>query len=720
MQSRFVFLLLALSIPASGDRGRLASAAEAHLAMGFRIGEVTQDSAIIWVRVTANKDRNWHGKKIVGHLGPRVTLKPGDNAAQSDEYKELGIPVTELEGEVSGFAGQVKVFCAPWINRTEKSPPAFDSGWVDVNADTDFSRQFKLSKLKPNTRYYVNAQTRPDRDSKRTATHIGSFTTAAKSDEWQDVRFTVVTGQAYSDLDHSHGFLIYESMAKLKPQFIVPTGDTVYYDSEKPQARTVELARFHWHRMYSLPRLVDFHRTVPGYWMKDDHDTLSDDCFPTQRPKWMLPMTWEKGLQLFREQVPMGEKTYRTIRWGKGLQIWLVEGRDFRSANTMKDGPEKSIWGKEQLAWFKRTVTESDATFKVLLTPSPIVGPDRPNKNDNHSNEGFSHEGNHLRQWIADNVKAPFFICCGDRHWQYHSVDPKTAVHEFSVGPASDVHASGSPGEDDDYHVFHRVKGGFLSVAVTKEGEAETITFRHHGVDGRVAYEYPVTVGNKSNKPKSNFIEHLIRDVEGWQVHVDIALLQGEAEPVGRQALRNLSNKLYDVKQVVPADKIKELQKVPIYLDHRHKLGAMQYHPGAGWLRGNGYDPAMVKAVHIPRAQGLINAIKRNRQPWVILHELAHAYHDRVIGFDHEPIIQAYDRVVAAKIYESVLLIDGKDVRHYALSNHKEFFAEMTECYFATNDFYPFVRAELKQYDPRTYKMLSEVWGPPPNGNPKP
>ncbi len=223
-------------------------------------------------------------------------------------------------------------------------------------------------------------------------------------------------------------------------------------------------------------------------------------------------------------------------------------------------------------------------------------------------------------------------------------------------------------------------------------------------------------VGEK--KTNTGYIEHLIRDVEGWQVHVDIKLLQGKDEPLGREALRNLSNKLYDIRQVVSADKVKKLQEAPIYLDLEHELTSMQYHPGAPWLREHGYDPAMEKAVHIPRAQGLIDEIKRNRQPWVVLHELAHAYHDRVLGFDHEPIEQAYDRAMEAKLYESVLLIDGHSVRHYATTDHKEFFAEMTECYFATNDFYPFVRAELKQHDPRTYKMLSEVWGSPPSGQP--
>jgi hypothetical protein len=119
----------------------------------------------------------------------------------------------------------------------------------------------------------------------------------------------------------------------------------------------------------------------------------------------------------------------------------------------------------------------------------------------------------------------------------------------------------------------------------------------------------------------------------------------------------------------------------------------------------------MEKAVHIPRAQGLIRVQQRNRQPWVILHELAHAYHDRVLGFDHEEIRQAYDRAVENKLYDTVLLIDGRDTRHYALTNHKEFFAELTESFFGTNDFYPFVRAELKEHDPRTYALLEKIWG---------
>ncbi len=61
-------------------------------------------------------------------------------------------------------------------------------------------------------------------------------------------------------------------------------------------------------------------------------------------------------------------KTYRTYRPNRDLQIWFVEGRDYRDPNKMPDGPEKTLWGAQQIAWLKRTLLESDATFRLSMT----------------------------------------------------------------------------------------------------------------------------------------------------------------------------------------------------------------------------------------------------------------------------------------------------------------------------------------------------------------
>jgi len=217
-----------------------------------------------------------------------------------------------------------------------------------------------------------------------------------------------------------------------------------------------------------------------------------------------------------------------------------------------------------------------------------------------------------------------------------------------------------------------------------------------------------------SNHPPR--IEHEVRQVEGWTVHVDKRLLSGEHEGLGKAVLRLLAEKLYQITRIVPADRLAHLRQVPIWLDLDHALRSMQYHPAASWLREHGYDPAMAKAVHIPNARGFLRTIRPPEQPFALLHELAHAYHDRVLGFKYPPIVQAYRRAVASHLYDSVLRRGGRKGRHYALTNPMEFFAEMTEAYLGTNDFWPFVRWELLEADPETYHLLERIWekGPAP------
>jgi alkaline phosphatase D len=156
----------------------------------------------------------------------------------------------------------------------------------------------------------------------------------------------------------------------------------------------------------------------------------------------------------------------------------MVEGRDFRTPNKQPDGPAKTIWGRRQKEWFFQTVKESDATFRILISPTPLVGPDRANKNDSYANKGFTYEGNEIRKFIGDQKNM--YVICGDRHWQYVSVDPKTGVREYACGPSSDAHAGGfNESLRTDMHRYLRIKGGFLLVTVARTDGRPAITFRH-------------------------------------------------------------------------------------------------------------------------------------------------------------------------------------------------------------------------------------------------
>jgi alkaline phosphatase D len=336
---------------------------------------------------------------------------------------------------------------------------------------------------------------------------MGHFRTPAPAGTWQDIWFAVSSCEMYYHRDDKNGFLIYPSMSRVRlsqPDFAVRTGDAVYLDRDNPRAKTVELARLHWQRMFSLPLLRDFFRNVPAYWMKDDHDSFFDDSYPSLDAPWIAPLTYQEGVATFREQSPVDERLFRTVRWGKGLQIWMTEGRDFRSPNPAPDGPEKTLWGKEQREWLMKSILESDAVFKVLINPTPIVGPDNPDQEDNQADAAFGNESQMFRRWTLENRLDHLYICNGDRHWQYMSTDPETGLREFSVGPSSDKHVLNGPRYQPKYHSFYREGGGFLSVSVSTgerkvlarpqrivfEKTVPTIIFRFHDVNGNLLYEY--------------------------------------------------------------------------------------------------------------------------------------------------------------------------------------------------------------------------------------
>jgi hypothetical protein len=204
------------------------------------------------------------------------------------------------------------------------------------------------------------------------------------------------------------------------------------------------------------------------------------------------------------------------------------------------------------------------------------------------------------------------------------------------------------------------------------------------------------------------------KNIQGWTVRVDDRLFEEPNRELGAKCLAFLDNKLSDICVVVPAEKLKKLKMVTIVMDLDYgKIGSFQYHPGKQWLIENGYGADLVKCVHLPLAAELPTKRNINEQPWVILHELAHAYHDQVLGFDHPRVREAQERFKKSGHGDKTLLYDGSRVKHYGLTNPMEFFAEMTEAYFGVNDFFPFNRAELRENEPEIYTLLADIWDGP-------
>ena len=206
--------------------------------------------------------------------------------------------------------------------------------------------------------------------------------------------------------------------------------------------------------------------------------------------------------------------------------------------------------------------------------------------------------------------------------------------------------------------------------------------------------------------------KHTTRNIEGWSVRVDDRLLAGENVAIGERALKLLTARLVAIEIVLPEPALTKLRAVTIELDLDYgELKAMQYHPDAGWLKEHGYSETLAKCAHIPRADDFLSPFENHRMPWVVLHELAHAYHDQVLSFDNARVEAVWKKFCESGKYKSVLTSPGHMREHYGLTNAKEFFAEMTESYFGSNDFYPFVTGELKQAEPEIFTLMSDLWG---------
>ncbi len=200
-----------------------------------------------------------------------------------------------------------------------------------------------------------------------------------------------------------------------------------------------------------------------------------------------------------------------------------------------------------------------------------------------------------------------------------------------------------------------------------------------------------------------------------WHVKVNHEFQRAYPQLV-EQALALLQKELAAIKTEVPARRVAQLHGVTFWLDERVHVGepsaeAPTFHPSRDWLEQHGLNPDMAGGIELPNAQIFLDSY--SWEPWAIMHELAHFYHLTVLGETYAPIRDAYQHALKTHLYENVPRYNGRMARAYALTDEREYFAELTEAYFGRNDYFPFTRDELKTYDPTGFAMMQAVWEAP-------
>jgi hypothetical protein len=228
----------------------------------------------------------------------------------------------------------------------------------------------------------------------------------------------------------------------------------------------------------------------------------------------------------------------------------------------------------------------------------------------------------------------------------------------------------------------------------------------------------PASEGPHGSRPSPfEKATHQTNRLEGWTVLVSTQLLATEPGAT-QKALELLRAQLEEIARVVPGPAVEKLRAVTLWFSPPYPgvSPRAEYHPGAAWLRANGRNPAMVKGIEFTNVRQF--EAETRRMPNFALHELAHAYHDRVLpgGFDNPEIKAAFTRAKASGSYDSVERWFGNGrpntrEKAYAMTNPMEYFAEATEAFFTRNDFFPFTREELKKHDPEMELLLGRLWG---------
>lgn len=227
--------------------------------------------------------------------------------------------------------------------------------------------------------------------------------------------------------------------------------------------------------------------------------------------------------------------------------------------------------------------------------------------------------------------------------------------------------------------------------------------------DDQSRQERSIAIAAKSNRrpeliPTSAYRRELIL---GFTVLISPTVLRN---PQAARAMRQeLHSQLAAIARVVPAIPLSRLRQVKIWVEWANQDGAAEYHPSADWLRQNGYNPDKAGGVEVANIRNFVQW-SRTDQPWIMMHELAHAYHHQVLGYTNVGIQSAYQQALRGGRYQSVDYVRGGRQRAYALNNEKEYFAELSEAYFGRNDFYPFTRVELVAFDPVGYQLMQRVW----------
>jgi len=284
----------------------------------------------------------------------------------------------------------------------------FHTASLDALPDRDFTARLLLDGLPSGQDIFYRVRfENPAEAGLAGETQAGHFRTAPS--EQRSVSFVWsgdTTGQGWGIDPARGGMRTYRTMLNNRPDFFIHSGDHIYADcpverelklpngeiwrnivTEQKSVVAQTLDQFRGNYKYNLldENFRAFHAQVPMLAQWDDHEVTNDwspagTADETGYAEDGSSLLVARARRAFHEFMPIrgvperDGRVYRKVSYGPLLDVFLIDMRSYRDStwNKGEDHGDARILGAAQLAWLKRELASSDATWKVIAADMPI------------------------------------------------------------------------------------------------------------------------------------------------------------------------------------------------------------------------------------------------------------------------------------------------------------------------------------------------------------
>lgn len=278
---------------------------------------------------------------------------------------------------------------------------------VSVNAGRDFTGKVVIKGLKPDTNYHYRVWFGGDDEQDKKGRHVaqeGRFHTAPAASQSSAVNLAWGGDLAGQNTcrDANEGFPIFNAINRMPLNFFIGLGDMIYADGicettgrygntqvagDFTQAFDMTSYWAHWKYNRADSGYRKLLSNLPYYAIWDDHEVANDfgplhdtrNAAPYTTGEHLMPLGLNAYLDYnaVAENAETPKRLYRNVRWGKHLEMFILDTRQYRDANFAADDTSrpKTMLGREQLVWLKEKLQASDATWKVIVSSVPMAIP---------------------------------------------------------------------------------------------------------------------------------------------------------------------------------------------------------------------------------------------------------------------------------------------------------------------------------------------------------